>query len=73
MCCSGKKGIRTFHRLGSCYALPGVDYLRHEYLGDTFPPVASFDAICKLCARNMDNLDEDSDVPFTSSSSGGQK
>ena len=49
LCFSGKKGIRTLHRLGSCYALPGVDYLRYEYLGDAFPPVASFDAICKLC------------------------
>ena len=39
------------------------------FLGNTFPSVASFDTICKLCGRNLDNPDWNSDVPFTSSSS----
>ena len=61
--------VKTLPMLGSCYALPGVDYLQFEYLGLSFPPVASFDIICRSCGRNIDNPDEDSDVPFTSSSS----
>ena len=31
-------------------------------LRSSFPPVASFDTICKLCGRNIENPDEDSDV-----------
>ena len=46
LCFSGKKNVRTLHRLGSCYALPSVDYLRYEYyLGSSVPPVASFDCL----------------------------
>ena len=69
LCFSGKKSVKTLHKLGSCYALPGIDYLRYEYLGEAFPSVATFDTICKLCGRNITNPDADSDVPFTSSSS----
>ena len=70
---SREKRIRTLHRLGSCYALPGIDYLRYEYLSTAFPQVASFESICKLCGRNIENPDNDSDVPFTSSSSDDQQ
>ena len=65
LCFSGKN-VRT---LLSCYALPGIDDLRYEYLGSSFPPVPTFDTICKFSGRNIENPDEDSDVPFTSSSS----
>ena len=41
LCFSGQKGIRALHRFGSCYALLGIDHLRYENLGATFPPVAS--------------------------------
>ena len=33
VCLSGKKSIRTLHKLGKCCALPDVDYLRYEYMG----------------------------------------
>ena len=33
VCLSGKRGIRTLHRLGACYALPDVDYLHYEFVG----------------------------------------
>ena len=33
ICLSGKRSIRTLHRLGSCNALPDIDYLRWTYSG----------------------------------------
>ena len=31
VCLSGKRSIRTVHRLGACYALPDIDYLRWSF------------------------------------------
>ena len=66
VCRSGKRKIRTLHKLGLCYALPEVDYL--EFAGSSLPPVSAYDSVCKLCARK-DILNADiSDGSMTSSS-----
>ena len=70
ICLSGKRRIRTLHRLGACYALPDVDYLEYVYSGTTLPATAEFDTVCKLCARkDVTNPDEQTDASATSSSS----
>ena len=51
VCLSGKRKIRTLHKLGLCYALPDVDYLQYEFAGSSLPPVSAYDSVCKLCAR----------------------
>ena len=72
VCYSGKKSIRTLHKLGMCYALPDVDYIRYEYMGTDFP-AGAYDVICKLCSRkNIANPDDGSDHAFTSSSTDGE-
>ena len=38
VCLSGKRKIRTLHKLGLCYALPEVDYLQYEFAGSSLPP-----------------------------------
>ena len=51
ICLSGKRKIRTLHRLGSCYLLPGVDYLEYSFYGLSMPSNSLFDCICTLCSR----------------------
>ena len=68
LCYSGKRSVRTLHKLGACYALPGIDYVKFEYVGTDFPS-GSFDVICKLRARkDVEKQVDDSDHAFTSSS-----
>ena len=55
VCYSGKKSIRTLHKLGLCYALPDVDYIRYEYMGTDFP-AGAFDVICKLCSGRTSQI-----------------
>ena len=51
LCRSGKKRIRTVHRLGDCFALPGVDYFDYDYLGLAMPKRTTYDVICGLCSK----------------------
>ena len=70
LCRSGKKKIRTLHRLGDCYALPDVDYLDYDFLGTSMPKRSTFDVICQLCAkRKVHTSKEDSSASQSSSSS----
>ena len=72
---SGRKRIRVLHLLGSCYAVPGIDYPEYEFLGEAFPAKSSFQQVCQLCAKKNINpqIDaEDSDVSHCSSSSDEQ-
>ena len=70
LCRSGKKKIRTLHRLGDCYALPDVDYLDYDFLGTSMPKRSAFDVICQLCAkREVHTSKEDSSASQSSSSS----
>ena len=70
ICQSGKRRIRTLHRLGACFALPEVNCLEYAHSGTTLPATAEFDTVCKLCARkDVLNSDDQSDASSTSSSS----
>ena len=60
ICSSGKRAIRTLHRLGACYALPDVDYLHYVYAGERLPEATLYDTVCKLCAR-VTTTDPDED------------
>ena len=51
LCRSGKKRIRTVHRLGHCFALPGVDYFDYDYLGLSLPKRSGYDVVCGLCSK----------------------
>ena len=51
LCRSGKKRIRTVHRLGDCFALPGVDYFDYDYLGLAMPKRSGYDVVCGLCSK----------------------
>ena len=51
ICLLGKRSIRTVHRLGACYALPDIDYLRWSYSGVSMPKSSEYDAIRTLCSR----------------------
>ena len=73
VCLSGKKRVRTLHRLGACYQIPGVDYLEYAFHGKAMPRVEEFDCICKLCARKgiRTQADDSSQTATSSSSSDG--
>ena len=32
------------------FLLPGVDYVTHEFVGDSFPAATVYDTVCKWCA-----------------------
>ena len=49
---AGKKGIRTLHRLGQCYMIPGMDYMRFSYAGTILPSTSDFDMVCKWCSKS---------------------
>ena len=51
ICPSGKRSIRTVHRLGACYALPDIDCLRWSYSGTNMPKSSEYDVVCTLCSR----------------------
>ena len=51
LCRSGKKRIRTEHRLGDCFALPGVDCFDYDYLGLAMPKRTTYDVICGPCSK----------------------
>ena len=73
ICASGKRGVRTLHRLGACYLLPDVDYGRKTYSGTEMPLKTMFDAVCTLCAKKgVSRPNESSESQsFTSSSEAG--
>ena len=45
ICSSGKRAIRTLHRLGACYASPDVDYLHYIYAGEGLPEATLYDTV----------------------------
>ena len=70
LCRAGKKRTRVLHHLGSCYALPGIDYLDYSHMGERMPNRAEYDLICRLCSRTGVQQDpERSRGTVTSSSS----
>ena len=45
------KGFRRLHKVGECYLIPGVDYIKYSAFGSTCPTSESYDATCKLCFK----------------------
>ena len=45
------KGFRRLHKVGECYLIPGVDYIKYSAFGPTCPTSESYDATCKLCFK----------------------
>ncbi len=68
--------FRTLHRRGSCFRLPGRDYLEFAHSGPILPTSDSFHAVCRACFRgganaiidNAANTEEDSSASTGSSS-----
>ena len=70
---SGKRGVRTLHRLGACYPLPDVDYGRYTYSGTDIPLKSEFDVICTLCWKKVwSRPNESSGSQVSSSTSEGE-
>ena len=70
ICRSGKKKIRTLHRLGACSMVPDVDYHNFTYAGLFLPRALEYDCIYKLCsARGVTAERDDSSQSQRSSSS----
>ena len=69
---SGKKRIKVLHRLGQCYMLPEVDYVAYEFVGNSFPAAALYDAVCKWCAKSQ-NLKGAVDSSGTNTSSSSEE
>ena len=53
VCLSGKKKIKTLHQLGTCYLLPGVDYLDYSYHGVALPRISTHDCIRRQRWRRL--------------------
>ena len=70
VCRAGKKRTRVLHHLGSCYALPDIDYLEYSHMEERMPSRTEYDVICRLCSRSGVQQDpERSSGTVTSSSS----
>ena len=48
--CKARKEVITLHLLGTCFRVPGLDYVMFEYAGNTMPNQSKFDNVCKWCA-----------------------
>ena len=67
---TGKSESKVLHRLGSCYAVLGFDYVLYSFLGVAVPRRRAYDKICKNCAKkDLINNPDNSDGTDTSSSS----
>ena len=64
---SGKCSVRTLHQLGSCYAIPGIDYVHYNHVGTSMPLTTEFDAICKVCSSKLPKVVDLSDSESSSS------
>ena len=45
-----RKDILILHRLGACFRVPGIDYLRFRFSGTEMPSGSEFHQVCSLCA-----------------------
>ena len=44
--------MRTLHRLGQCYMIPGMDYMRFSCAGTILSSTSDFDMVCKWCSKS---------------------
>ena len=59
---------RMLHFTGSCYRIPGKDYLKFEVFGDELPPSSFFSTRCKACFPPGEDAAETASASSTSSS-----
>ena len=45
----GKQTHKKLHYLGQCHLVPGVDYLRYDWMGPQRPDVELYDSVCTRC------------------------
>ena len=65
-----RKDILILHRLGACFRVPGIDYLRFRFSGTEMPSGSEFHQVCSLCAKAgaVDRAERGSSGTQTSSS-----
>ena len=63
------KQRRCLHRIGSCYRVPGKDYLQYEVLTSEFPASSKFDVMCKDCKLHSGTKEASSSSSSSSGSS----
>ena len=45
----GKRTHKKLHYLGQCHLVPGVDYLRYDWMGPQRPDMEYYDSVCTRC------------------------
>ena len=69
---SGRNATRTLLFLGDCYMVPGIDYVRYQFVGALMPSITGFDGVCKLCSKKGSvQIHESSGTEASSSTSQG--
>ena len=63
----GKQIHKKLHYLGQCHLVPGVDYLRYDWVGPQRPGVEFYDSVCTRCWPNKEAGEDE-----TSSSGSGE-
>ena len=56
----GRQTHMKLHYLGQCHLVPGIDYLRYEWLGSEKPDLSSYDSLCTRCWPGKDLSVEES-------------
>ena len=46
--CQPSSLVRTLHKMGSCFTVPGVEYFQYTFAGETLPAL-EYDTMCKNC------------------------
>ena len=66
-----RNGTLILHKHGSCFAIPGLDYLKYRYARPPVPQRSEYHQVCRLCARGgiVNEVAGDSSDTQTSSSS----
>ena len=64
------KDTLILHRLGSCFRVPDLDYLRFRFMGSEMPPRSEIQQICRPCVKAgaLDQAEGGSSNTQTSSS-----
>ena len=68
-----RNATRILHFLGDCHMVPGIDYVRFQFMGHFMPSVSQFDGVCKLCSKKRSvHIHESSGTETSSSTSQGE-
>ena len=67
---TGRKGTLTLHKLGACFAIPGLDYLKYRYAGPSVlsairvPPGLQAPRTMRYCERGRRGFQRHANVLF---------